>query len=63
MIEAGCKPDTPDKNGRTPLHIAAGNANVDLCRYLVDLKANIDAGYRSDNVSVNLSRINVNIYI
>ncbi|XP_054758955.2 ankyrin-3-like [Lytechinus pictus] len=49
MIENGCKPGSPDKNGRTPLHIAAVNANVDLCRYLVDLKANIDAFYKSDN--------------
>ncbi|XP_071501029.1 uncharacterized protein [Diadema antillarum] len=49
LIASGCKPDSKDEKGRTPLHVAAENAKVTSCRFLVDLKVDLDAIYHHEN--------------
>ncbi len=43
LIGKGCAVNTPDYDGRTPLHIAASNNNIDIVRQLLkvnDIKVN-----------------------
>lgn len=43
LLAAGAKPDEPDKNGYTPLMIAAANGNADIVRALLARGARRDA--------------------
>lgn len=44
LIRNGANPDTPDKSGITPLHVAAEQGNEEMCFYLIKKgKANINA--------------------
>ena len=44
LITNGANPDTPDKSGITPLHVAAEQGNAKICSYLIkEGKANINA--------------------
>jgi ankyrin repeat protein len=38
LLKAGAKADVADNNGVTPLHLAAENSNLDICKALLKVK-------------------------
>eukprot|EP00727_Mastigamoeba_balamuthi_P010035 m51a1_g5654 putative poly [ADP-ribose] polymerase (2347) ;mRNA; r:873460-881811 len=56
LLEAlGCKVDATDCDGRTPLHLAAMNHHVELCKKLLQAGAKVDLGDARGSTALGLA--------
>eukprot|EP00961_Rhodomonas_salina_P099404 1336703-Rhodomonas_salina.5 len=49
LVENGVQPNDSNYDGRTALHLAACEGHVEVCRYLLEGKASMDARDRFDS--------------